>query len=151
MSSLIKAWKLFEVTPNKEPRSLVHGHQEGIQRTRIYSIDTWISCDPNTPGFNVFSSYQDMVNYLPRFKKRKNWLAGCQIHVSNLTQKVNSNYYYLCESIFIPKTNWDIRKVGIDMYDPYKGLASIVKEIEKQIEAMQYGLLSTGISEIQEI
>lgn len=110
----VKAWKLFEVTKNLEPRSLVHGHYYGFKSTRIYALDAWIPRSLGTPGFNVFSSYQDMVDYLPKFRKRKTRLVGCEIHASQLLSKPNSKYF-LCENIFIPKINWTNRVVGSDM------------------------------------
>lgn len=139
---ITKAWKLFEVTENFEPRSLVHGHHNGTEITRNYAIDTWIHKSFDTPGFNVFSSYADMMCYLPRFRKRKTKLVSCQIHVSQLQSKIGSKYY-LCENMFIPKVNWGSRIAGLTMLIsvdrlPYE---SMRMNIQNQREKMMYETL----------
>lgn len=111
-------WKLFEEVQVNDvilPKSLVHGHINGDgTRTRTYVLDKSIYCEPGTPGFNYFGSYEDMIEYLPRFKIRKNRLVACEIELINKL-KPNSGNYLLAWTIKIPKLAWVNRINGQTM------------------------------------
>lgn len=102
---MIEAWKLFEEKAGL-PRSLVHG----INGSRTFKLDANIEKDLGTPGFNVFSSLQELCWYLPKFKVRALNLYASKVLVSNQLSKTPNYLRY--ETIHIPSFEWDQRIKG---------------------------------------
>lgn len=106
----MKAWKLFEekeVNGIIVPRTLVHG----VDGSRTLALDRQLVCQFGTPGFNLFLSENDLLDYLPRFRIRKSKLVYCivDIHESYFKLFPKTNYAF-SETIFISSEEWENRK-----------------------------------------
>lgn len=97
-------YKFFELKDGN-PRSLVHGMLQDGKRSRMYPVGTFVKKEPGTPGFNLFLTKEAALNYLPRFRVRKDRLVLCRVSyaLEGLTQSKN---YALAQEIMIFTKDW---------------------------------------------
>ena len=100
------AYKLFERNRGM-PRTLVHGmpRLDG-SRSRAYELDTKLYAEPGTPGFCVFSSKEDALKYLPRFRVRAGDLILCKVSVGDLLPNLERSQYRHYATMTISSDNW---------------------------------------------
>lgn|SRR5574343_1620345 len=109
-------WKLFEVTKNGMPKTLVHRLVTPYTRgTRVFPLDTKLYKEVGTKGFNVFASFNALEQYLPRFRVRGKRLAACQVEIDNWSLNGAHSIYLLAETLYISKQDWDKRILGADI------------------------------------
>ena len=101
----MKAYKLFE-KKNGLPRTLVHGLPQDGQRSRALPLDTWLEAEAGTPGFNLFSTREAALEYLPRFTVRAPQLVLCEVKVDQVVPRGGRSQYYVATRLHIPSENW---------------------------------------------
>ena len=110
------AWKLFEVGYGVMPKTLVHGLPLGNQRTRYYPKGQLIQCEQGTPGFNVFETFTDLEEYLPRFRVRANRLVACEVRIDRFICPLsNKSKYFRAQWMIIPSEAWKNRLLGANI------------------------------------
>jgi hypothetical protein len=127
-------WKLFEMTLDKEPKSLVHGvvmKYHGIY-SRKFPLDIVLMAKADTPGFNFFLNKHEAITYLPRFRTRKNNLYLCEITASGVHRKSGSSYA-TANSIIIDSSDWDQRTKGEDLLNSRTISAGTLKELSRSL------------------
>lgn len=134
VAGLTGGWKLFQVewiAPSSEgrpagrPRSLVHGFPAdgrtgillpGKQRTTCYPLDAVIVKEEGTKGFNFFTTLEEALAYLPRFKTRGYRLALTQIfYPEDEVHRQPNSKYTLVDRMVIPTDRWEKRRTGKEL------------------------------------
>ena len=102
----MEAYKLFERRYGM-PKALVHGRfVNGGVRTRMYLLDTSIYAELGTPGFCVFPTKEEALEYLPRFRVRADDLILCKVSVADMMPNPTSSRYRHYGKMTILSDDW---------------------------------------------
>jgi len=100
----VKRWRIIEIGPFGEPKSLFHGNAFNYVQTRQIPVDQWaIASNFQSkvrdgggdrwyyPGFHVLPTLQDAENYAKNFRRRRDKLRIVPVFVAGaLRDKAHS-------------------------------------------------------------
>ena len=119
-TTVFYGWKLFEKGDGDMPKTLVHGVDIENNRSRTLPLNRWLAKSANTPGFNFFKNFEDLVEYLPRFRKRAPGLYACMVELSGQPLFYFNRVYCTAPSMCIPAVEWRRnKKAGCNILDDY--------------------------------